>query len=103
MWIITGATGFIGSALAWELNEHGLNDLVVSDFVPPTERPGLLRKRKFTEFVPAAELFTFLENAPVVNGIFHMGACSTTTETDESCLSQNRRAHMVITGRANVG
>lgn len=25
------------------------------------------------------------------------------TETDESCLSQNRRAHMVITGRANVG
>lgn len=25
------------------------------------------------------------------------------TETDESCWSQNRRAHMVITGRANVG
>jgi peptidoglycan-associated lipoprotein len=25
------------------------------------------------------------------------------TEVDESCLSQNRRAHMVITGRANVG
>jgi peptidoglycan-associated lipoprotein len=25
------------------------------------------------------------------------------TEVDESCLSQNRRAHLVITGRANVG
>src|SRR6185436_5139948 len=25
------------------------------------------------------------------------------TETDESCWSQNRRGHMVITGRANVG
>ncbi|HYN19892.1 MAG TPA: peptidoglycan-associated lipoprotein Pal [Thermoanaerobaculia bacterium] len=25
------------------------------------------------------------------------------TTTDESCWSQNRRAHMVITGRANVG
>lgn len=25
------------------------------------------------------------------------------TEVDESCWSQNRRAHMVITGRANVG
>jgi peptidoglycan-associated lipoprotein len=25
------------------------------------------------------------------------------TEVDESCLSQNRRGHMVITGRANVG
>ncbi len=25
------------------------------------------------------------------------------TESDESCWSQNRRAHMIITGRANVG
>ena len=25
------------------------------------------------------------------------------TEVDESCWSQNRRGHMVITGRANVG
>ena len=25
------------------------------------------------------------------------------TTSDESCLSQNRRAHMIITGRANVG
>ncbi|HET9226515.1 MAG TPA: peptidoglycan-associated lipoprotein Pal [Thermoanaerobaculia bacterium] len=25
------------------------------------------------------------------------------TETSESCWSQNRRAHMIITGRANVG
>ena len=25
------------------------------------------------------------------------------TESDESCLSQNRRAHMIVTGRANVG
>ena len=25
------------------------------------------------------------------------------TETEESCWSQNRRAHMIITGRANVG
>lgn len=25
------------------------------------------------------------------------------TEVDESCFSQNRRAHLVITGRANVG
>jgi peptidoglycan-associated lipoprotein len=28
------------------------------------------------------------------------GVC---TEEEESCWSQNRRAHMVITGRSNVG
>jgi len=25
------------------------------------------------------------------------------TENEESCWSQNRRAHMVVTGRGNVG
>lgn len=92
MWIITGATGFIGSALVWELNQHNQNDLLLADHVHPKDRPGLLRKRKYTEFVEADRLFDYLgdpERAARIEGVYHMGACSTTTETDEAYLQRN--------------
>lgn len=89
MWIITGATGFIGSALAWELNQQGESRLVLSDHVRPEARPGLLKKRQYTEFVLADDLFAYLEKRQDVQGVFHMGACSSTTETDEAYLQKN--------------
>src|SRR6185312_14369376 len=89
MWIVTGATGFIGSALIWELNEHGETDIVAVDHIRPEERPGILRKRKYREFVRADDLFTYLQKAAGVKGVFHMGACSSTTETDEDYLRRN--------------
>ncbi|MGE4133598.1 MAG: ADP-glyceromanno-heptose 6-epimerase [Bdellovibrionales bacterium] len=90
MWIITGATGFIGSALAWELNNHGQDDLVLVDHVPPSERPGIIAKRKYREFVRADELVKFLErHKSEVKGIYHMGACSNTTETNAEYLEEN--------------
>ena len=31
MIILTGAAGFIGSAIAWGLNKRGLNDIIIVD------------------------------------------------------------------------
>jgi ADP-L-glycero-D-manno-heptose 6-epimerase len=92
MWIVTGATGFIGSALVWELNQRGREDLTLVDHVPPSERPQILKKRRFSDFVLAEQLFHHLRDesfAKKVAGVFHMGACSTTTETDETYLRTN--------------
>jgi ADP-L-glycero-D-manno-heptose 6-epimerase len=86
---ITGAAGFIGSNLAHRLSRQGRELLLVDD--PPTAEKavnwaGLGRYR----FIP---LDQFLDDLPSLEGsveaVFHLGACSSTTETDWSYLLHN--------------
>ncbi len=102
--LVTGGAGFIGSALVWALNRWGEEEIVVSDFIDPAKKwsptvplgLGAEQKRrnlaplKFAEFVEADELRARLQVNPAAFGgfraVFHLGACSSTTETNEHYL-----------------
>lgn len=91
MIIITGANGFIGSAMVWELNQRGLHDIVAVDSIALQKRD-LLHKRKYTKFLLKDELWDFLKTSEAqkkVTWIIHMGACSSTTETNKDFLWEN--------------
>jgi ADP-L-glycero-D-manno-heptose 6-epimerase len=92
MIIVTGANGFIGSALVWELNQAGRKDIVCVDTVSPAERPEPLRNLSYTRFFKKDEIWAFLETHEArkhVEAILHMGACSSTTELDVDFLNEN--------------
>lgn len=91
MIIVTGANGFIGSAIIWELNQKGYTDIIAVDLVDLNQR-NLLAKRKYQKFFLAQELWSFLaqpETQKNVKWVIHMGACSSTTEKNWDFLYQN--------------
>lgn len=91
MIIVTGANGFIGSAFVWQLNQAGITDIVCVDSIK-LENRDLLKKRQYSQFFEAGELWSFLatdEARKNLSWIVHMGACSSTTETDWNFLYAN--------------
>lgn len=91
--LVTGGAGFIGSALVWALNGRGISDIVVTDFAVRADKQRNLDGLKFTELVEAGEFRARIAAEPDAFGqfshVFHLGACSSTTETDEAYLLDN--------------
>lgn len=89
MVLITGANGFIGSQLVSEYNLRGEEDLILVDSVPLSVR-NLVQERKYKEFIPSENLESwFKSNKSRLQWIIHLGACSSTTETDWEFLKKN--------------
>ena len=87
MIVITGGAGFIGSNLAAALEERGETDLVVCDRLGTGDQWRNLAKRELAHLVPPDGLMEFLDaHAREVGAIFHMGAVSSTTETDADAI-----------------
>lgn len=91
MLVITGGGGFLGSVLAAALNEAGRTDLVLVDRFGTDEKWRNIAKRDFYEIVSIDGLEAWLKQfGDKVEGVFHLGAISSTTATDaDAVISAN--------------
>lgn len=86
MVIVTGALGFIGSMLVKELTSSGIEVLAAVDMVELSSRPDLLTPQSYRNYIHKNQLWDFLNSFPNKNQVkwfFHIGANSSTTETDK--------------------
>lgn len=90
MIVVTGANGFIGSALIAELNKNSKTDILCVDPISIKERSENLKRLKYTKLISEKDFLSFLKTKPnEIDFIFHMGACSSTTETNQDYLDKN--------------
>src|SRR6202142_2570629 len=89
--LVTGGAGFIGSALVWALNRRGCERIVVCDRLGTDEKWRNLTPLRFADYVEADDLLSRLQNGALgkFDLVLHLGACSSTTETDASYLIRN--------------
>lgn len=92
--VVTGGAGFIGSAFIWKLNQMGIEDILVVDNLASTQKWKNLANIKFFDYIHKDIFLDVLNNVdlPFDEGetaIVHLGACSSTTETDADYLMDN--------------
>lgn len=88
--VVTGGSGFIGSCVLRYLNDKGMRNLVVVDELGRTEKWRNLVGKNIVDVVSKHQIFDWLNGREsVVEAFVHLGACSSTVETDASYLLEN--------------
>ena len=93
MWIVTGGAGLIGSAVVWQWNKCGIDDILIVDHLGESDKWKNLRALRYRDYLEKEQFIELLtaggfDNTPI-EGIMHLGACSSTTERDATYLVHN--------------
>lgn len=90
MIIVTGGAGFIGSAIIWQLNKLGKEDILVVDELGYTDKWKNLVPLKFYDYMNKSLFIEKIDGLDFnIEAIIHMGANSSTTERDADHLISN--------------
>ena len=92
MYIVTGGAGLIGSAVVAALNAKGIDDILIVDHLGNSDKWKNLVPLAYNDYLEKDVFRTKLQQgafAGGVEGVFHLGACSSTTERNASYLIDN--------------
>ena len=89
--LVTGAAGLIGSAVVWALNQRGQERIIAVDRLDTGDKWRNLVPLRFDDYLEADTLPQKIELGLLndVQAVVHLGACSSTTETDGRYLIEN--------------
>jgi ADP-L-glycero-D-manno-heptose 6-epimerase len=92
MIIVTGGAGLIGSNLIAHLNQQGHTDILVVDHLKNGQKMHNLADLHIRDYLDRDDFITRVQagqNLGPVTTVFHLGACSATTEWDGQFMMRN--------------
>ena len=94
--VVTGGAGFIGSCVIRYLNNQGDTNIVVVDELGESEKWKNLVGKQFLDILEKDQFFDWLKGRESEIGAFiHLGACSSTVETDAGYFLENNYRYSV--------
>ena len=92
MIIVTGGAGFIGSNIVQRLNSAGISDIMVVDDLVDGHKAINLAGCRIADYLERDDFLRRIvakkDLAPKIIGVFHQGACTTTTEWNGRMMMQ---------------
>lgn len=89
LYVVTGGAGFIGSNIAASLEARG-DDVIIVDTLGVGEKWRNISQRRLRDIVPPEQALAKLEpGRKQIAAVLHMGAISSTVETDVDLIVEN--------------
>ena len=82
MILVTGAAGFIGSNIVSSLNRRGYHNIIICDWLDHISKKNNLNKLIYDNIISPENIFKYLNKNDNIELVIHMGANSSTTETN---------------------